>query len=70
MKFTCFEPTTLQEGVATLTQYADRVKLLSGGTDLMVQMRRHKIAPEYILSLTQIDGLNYIRYGAEGSLNS
>ncbi len=68
MRFMCFEPTSVEEAVSLLAKYNGNAKLLAGGTDLIVQMRQCKMAPEYVISIMGIKELDYIRYNDGGDL--
>ncbi len=68
MRFICFEPASVEEAVSLLAEYNGNAKVLAGGTDLVVQMRQRKMAPEYIISIMGIKGLDHIRYSERGSL--
>lgn len=61
MKFEYLKATSVEEAVSLLAKYDGRVKLLAGGTDLVVQMRRKMIQPQYIINIEKL-GLDYIRY--------
>jgi CO/xanthine dehydrogenase FAD-binding subunit len=51
------EPKTLEEACSILSSYGPRGKILAGGTDLLVQMKRKKISPACLVSLKGISGL-------------
>ncbi len=54
------EPGSVQEAVALLSQYGNRAKILSGGTDLLVQMKMERVAPQAVISIGRIPGLDNI----------
>lgn len=58
--FELFEPTTIEEAVRTLFTYGNRAKVLAGGVDLVLKMRRRELAPEYVVSLKGISNLDVI----------
>ena len=58
--FQYFEPSTLIEALDILHHYQDRVRVLAGGTDLVVQMKQGKTSPEAVISLRQLQELNFI----------
>jgi carbon-monoxide dehydrogenase medium subunit len=64
--FKYYSPTSLGEAVAFLKEYRERVKMLAGGTDLLCMMKLRAVIPEYVLSLKEITGLNYIREEGKG----
>lgn len=62
--FQYFEPSTLPEALEILHRYENRARVLAGGTDLVVQMKQAKIRPEAIISLRQLQELNFIEVGS------
>jgi aerobic carbon-monoxide dehydrogenase medium subunit len=62
MRFEFIEPFTIQEAISSLVAHAGKVKVVAGGTDLLVQMRQKTLTPEYVVDVTNIPGLDYIRY--------
>jgi CO/xanthine dehydrogenase FAD-binding subunit len=66
-KFNYLAPTTLDETLSLLSEYKDRVKVIAGGTDLVPKLKRREIqAPEYVIDLKGIPGLDEIKYDASG----
>ncbi len=59
-KFEYLEPSTINEAIMMLQQH-DGSLLLAGGTDLLVKMQDGKLAPQVLISLTSIPGLDTIR---------
>ncbi len=62
-RFDYLAPTTLQEACAMLHQHRGQAKLLAGGTDLLVNMKRRDDTPQYVIGLKQVPGLDYLRDG-------
>ncbi len=62
MKFEYLEPATLAEASAQLAKYGEKAKIMAGGTDLIVQMRRGTAKPEYVINIARLGGLDYIDY--------
>ncbi len=54
------EPGSVPEAVALLSQYGNRAKILAGGTDLLVQMKMERVAPQAVISIGRIPGLDNI----------
>lgn len=59
-RFDYYEPVSVSEASALLVHYAGRAKVLAGGTDLLVQMKVERSAPEAVISLGRIAGLERI----------
>jgi xanthine dehydrogenase iron-sulfur cluster and FAD-binding subunit A len=59
-EFDYVEPTSLADAVAMLSQYGERARVLSGGTDLLVQMKMERLAPSCLVSIGKVPGLDYI----------
>jgi carbon-monoxide dehydrogenase medium subunit len=55
--FEYLEPASLEEAVELLTRHGEGVRVLAGGTDLIVQMKLERLAPRYLLSIRKIPGL-------------
>ena len=61
-RFEYFAPTTLDEAVALLKEHGNGVKLLAGGTDLLVQMKEAGLHPPAVVSLHAVPGLDAIDF--------
>jgi len=68
MRFEYLEPANIPEAIALLERYDGKAKIIAGGTDLLVQMRRRTIKPEYVINIGNIQGLDYIRYDEKEGL--
>lgn len=66
--FEYLEPGTVEEAVQLLSKYGDKAKVLAGGTDLLISMKRRKITPQHIVYIKGIPELDYIRYSQEAGL--
>lgn len=60
--FEYYAPESVNEACKLLTQYGDRVKVISGGTDLIPKMKHGVIAPEIMVSIRRIADLKKIEY--------
>ena len=61
-RFQYFAPQSLDEAVTLLKERGDGVKLLAGGTDLLVQMKEAGLHPSAVVSLhalTELRGLEF-----------
>ncbi len=65
-KFDYFKPKTFEEALILLAQYGEKAKLIAGGTDVIVMIKQKAIAPDVLISLQGIPGLDQIQYN--GSL--
>ena len=54
-------PTTVEEAVRALAGAAGVVKVLSGGTDLLVQLRSGRARPDMIVDIKRIPDMSGIR---------
>jgi carbon-monoxide dehydrogenase medium subunit len=54
------EPTSLAAAVDLGARFGDEGRFLAGGTDLVIQMRRLKVAPRHLVSLHRVPGLDAI----------
>jgi carbon-monoxide dehydrogenase medium subunit len=67
-RFDYLEPKTINEACVLLAKYRDKAKVLAGGTDLLVSMKKKKISPDCVVNIKRIPGLNYIHHNQESSL--
>jgi carbon-monoxide dehydrogenase medium subunit len=56
-KFDFHEPKTIEEACEILAEKGQDAKLLAGGTDLLVGMKRKVLSPAHLVSLGRIDSL-------------
>ena len=59
-KFDFYEPETMAEACKVLAQLKAKGKIIAGGTDLLVNMKKGVIAPKYLVSLARIPELSGI----------
>ena len=62
--FQLFRPTTLDEVLKVRTDHPDG-RLLGGGTDLLVNIRRGIVAPESLIDITDVKELRAIHADAQ-----
>ena len=65
-KFDYLKPRTLEEAISLLNQYGKKAALIAGGTDVIVMTKQKAMAPEVLISLRWIPGLDQIH--SNGSL--
>ena len=66
--FTFHAPGTLDEALALLSQHNGDAKVMAGGTALTTLLKQSLIAPDHIVSLHRIQGLDSIE-ASNGTLN-
>ena len=66
--FEYFEPSTVSEATSLLAKYKEEVRIIAGGTDLLVEMKQERISPKYIINIKTIPGLDYINYDSKKGL--
>lgn len=57
--FTYYQPSTVEEALASLTEHPG-ARILAGGTDLLVNMKHRVELPQTLVGLSQVDGLRGI----------
>lgn len=70
MRFDYHEPASVADAVALAARFGDAARFLAGGTDLIIQMRRGRIAPRHVVSLRRLTGLDTIAVNGEVLLGS
>jgi len=64
-KFEHLQPESLEEALDLLSEHGEEVKVIAGGTDLLVSMKHRLLTPRYLLNLKGL-GLDFIEDGKEG----
>jgi len=59
-RFDYLEPQNLEAALDLLATHGDEAKILAGGTDLLVRMKKGLLKPEALISLKSLKGLSYI----------
>lgn len=60
-QFTYHSPETLEGVLALLDEYRENARILAGGTDLLVRMKKRLVLPRVLVSLKRLDSLVYIK---------
>jgi len=60
-KFEFYEPASIQEAIELKQKYGPDAKLLAGGTDLLVHLKKKRITADHIISLMRIKDLVQIK---------
>jgi len=66
-KFDYLRPKTLEEALTLFSKYGGKAKLIAGGTDVIVMIKQKVMAPDVLISLQGIPGLDQIKFN--GSLS-
>jgi carbon-monoxide dehydrogenase medium subunit len=66
--FTYLAPTTLKAALALLAEHKGKVKVLAGGTDLMLQLQGGMFAPDYVVDVKNVPELNTLTFHAKTGL--
>jgi carbon-monoxide dehydrogenase medium subunit len=66
-KFDYFRPKTFEEALTLLAKHGEKAKLVAGGTDVVVMIKQKTIAPDILISLQGVPGLDRMSYN--GSLS-
>lgn len=70
MSFEYHEPTSLAEAVALGERFGDAGPFLAGGTDLIVQIQRGRIAPRHVVALHRVPGLTGVEVNGRVALGA
>jgi len=60
-KFKYLVPKTFDEAVSMHESYGERAMYIAGGTDVIVKAKQGKVAPDYLISLKHVKGLDQPR---------
>ena len=66
--FEYVKPQTLAEGLDLLAEHGDKAGIMSGGTDMLMNMKFRLEMPEYLVSLSGLDELKQIEPLPNGGL--
>lgn len=61
-KFEYFSPSSVEEACSLLYKYQAEAKLLAGGTDLFVKMKKKEVLPKFVINLKGIEKLDQIEW--------
>ena len=64
--FELHEAETLEDAATLMAKFAPSVRLLAGGTDLLVDLKTHRTAVDHLVSMNRIDGMRSIDVAATG----
>ena len=61
-------PKTVEETLSLLSQYKEESKIIAGGQSMLVVMRQGLLAPEVVIDIKNLPGLDYITYNEREGL--
>jgi carbon-monoxide dehydrogenase medium subunit len=67
-EFEYLAPQSLQQALEWLNTYRGRVRLLAGGTDLYLRLRKGVFLPDYVIDLKRAPELSYIMVNRGGGV--
>jgi hypothetical protein len=67
-KFDYVAPKTIEELSSLLLKHQEEIKILAGGTELLVAMKQKVLTPNYLANLKTAPGLDYITGDKRGSV--
>ena len=67
-RFDYLAPSTVNQACSLLDKYKGKARVLAGGTDLLLSMKKREVSPPYLVSIKAIPDLDYIRYNPEEGL--
>ena len=67
-RFEYFRPKNLAEGLAALAEHGVDAKIMSGGSDLLINMKFRLDTPRFLISLNGLPELHPVEASADGGL--
>ncbi len=67
-QFDHLEARTIEEAGSLLAEYKGKARIIAGGTDLLVLMKKRGLSPQYLINIKTIPQLDYIRYSQHSGL--
>lgn len=65
--FTLFNPKSIEQAAGALAAANASVKVLAGGQDLLTEMKEHLVAPDRLVNLKGVPGLDRIEFTSAGA---
>mgnify|MGYP001182212579 CR=1 FL=1 len=59
--FTFHAPTTVEMALAQLNDYQESCAIISGGTDIVIELNERQKTPQHVISISKLDELRYMR---------
>jgi carbon-monoxide dehydrogenase medium subunit len=67
-EFAYLEPNSMQQALEWLNTYRGRARVLAGGTDLYLRLRKSVFLPDYVIDLKRVPGLDYMTADGGGGV--
>jgi carbon-monoxide dehydrogenase medium subunit len=67
-EFAYLEPNSMQQALEWLNTYRGRARVLAGGTDLYLRLRKSVFLPDYVIDLKRVPGLDYLTADGGGGV--
>jgi aerobic carbon-monoxide dehydrogenase medium subunit len=67
-EFEYLEPKSMQQALEWLNTYRARARILAGGTDMYLRLRKGVFLPDYVIDLKRVPDLDYITATREGGV--
>lgn len=64
----CFTPSSIQEALSLLSEFGQKARVISGGTDVLMQIKHRESMPDYLISIGGISELDYITFDESSGL--
>ncbi|WP_300459126.1 xanthine dehydrogenase family protein subunit M [Desulfobacula sp.] len=64
-KFEFYEPTSIQEAIDLKKKYRGKAKLMAGGTDLLVHLKKKLVTADHLISLAKIKELSQVQQAGD-----
>ena len=61
-RFDYLAPKTVEEACSLIARHKGKARVMSGGTDLLPQMKEGTVTPQYLIGLKSIPGLKYVEH--------
>lgn len=68
--FEYLRPRSIEEVLQLMARHQEKAKLVAGGTDVMVQWKKRVISPAYLISLRNVEGLNFLDFSDGARIGS
>jgi len=62
-------PSSVEEAITAYSGFGERARIIAGGTDLFIEMKKRVTSPEVLVFIKYISGLAQIRQNADGSVD-